>query len=51
VGLAVGTVLPPEPESDGTWLVTDQEPSPGVEVEAGTAVRLWLMEPAEACSA
>ncbi|MET0772309.1 MAG: Stk1 family PASTA domain-containing Ser/Thr kinase [Candidatus Limnocylindrales bacterium] len=49
VGLAVGTVLPPEPESDGAWLVTDQEPSPGVEVETGTEVRLWLVDPAEAC--
>ena len=48
-GLIVGTVLPPEPESDGTWLVTDQEPSAAVEVEAGTRVRLWLIEPTATC--
>jgi serine/threonine-protein kinase len=50
-GLAVGTVLPPEPESDGTWLVRDQEPAVGAEVEPGSAVQLWVMDPVEACPA
>jgi serine/threonine-protein kinase len=49
--LAVGSVLPPEPESDGTWLVNDQEPPPDTEVGPGTAVRLWVTDPAEACPA
>jgi serine/threonine-protein kinase len=48
-GLGVGSVLPPEPESDGTWLVIDQEPPPDTEVGPGTAVSLWLMEPSRAC--
>jgi serine/threonine-protein kinase len=50
-GLAVGTVLPPEPESGGTWLVIDQEPPPDAEVQVGTAVRLWVVDPAEPCPA
>jgi serine/threonine-protein kinase len=48
-GLAMGSVLPPEPESAGTWLVSDQEPPPDTEVEPGTAVRLWVIDPAEGC--
>ncbi|MEZ4596342.1 MAG: Stk1 family PASTA domain-containing Ser/Thr kinase [Chloroflexota bacterium] len=50
-GLAVGTVLPSEPQSDGSWLVTDQEPAAGLEVQPGTVVQLWVIDPAEPCPA
>jgi serine/threonine-protein kinase len=50
-GLVLGTVLPPEPESDGTWLAVDQEPAADAEVAPGTEVRLWVVGPAEPCSA
>jgi serine/threonine-protein kinase len=48
-GLVVGTVLPPEPESDGSWLVRDQEPAVGAELQPGATVQLWLIDPTEAC--
>jgi beta-lactam-binding protein with PASTA domain len=48
-GLTVGSVLPPEPESDGTWLVIDQEPPADTQVGFGTAIRVWVIEPAQAC--
>ena len=48
-GLMVGTVLPPEPESDGAWLVREQEPAAGAEVQPGTVVALWVIDPSEAC--
>src|SRR5690606_554900 len=35
-GLVVGTVLPPEPRSDGSWLVEEQSPTAGTEVPQGT---------------
>jgi serine/threonine-protein kinase len=48
-GLVVGVVLPPEPESAGTWLVIDQEPPADTEVEPGTEVRLWVIDPTGGC--
>ncbi len=48
-GLVVGTVLPPEPQSDGAWLVKEQSPSAGMEVLQGTVIRLWVMDPGEPC--
>jgi serine/threonine-protein kinase len=50
-GLVVGTILPPEPQSDGSWLVMDQEPAAGAEVQPGTVVQLWVIDPAEPCPA
>jgi len=50
-GLVMGTVLPPEPESDGSWLVRDQEPAAGDEVQPGTVVQLWVVDPSEPCPA
>ncbi len=47
--LTLGAVLPPEPQSDGSWLVDEQSPPAGAQVEPGTPVRLWVMSPAEAC--
>lgn len=48
-GLVLGTVLPPEPQSDGAWLVEEQSPSAGTEVQRGTVIRLWVMDPGEPC--
>lgn len=50
-GLVVGTVLPSEPQSDGSWLVMDQEPAAGADVEPGTVIQLWVVDPAEPCPA
>jgi beta-lactam-binding protein with PASTA domain/tRNA A-37 threonylcarbamoyl transferase component Bud32 len=47
--LVVGTVLPPEPQSDGSWLVEEQSPTAGAEVQPGSVVRLWGMDPGDAC--
>lgn len=49
--LTVGTVLPPDPQSDGSWLVMDQDPAAGGEVQPGTAIQLWVIDPAEPCPA
>lgn len=48
-GLVVGNVLPPPPQSDGAWLVEEQSPSAGTEVQRGTVIRLWVMDPGEPC--
>jgi serine/threonine-protein kinase len=49
MGLVTGAIFPPEPRSDGTWLVKDQSPGAGAEVQPGTVVRLWVSDPAEPC--
>ncbi len=35
-GLVLGDIKPDSPESDGSWLVEDQDPAAGAEVEPGT---------------
>jgi beta-lactam-binding protein with PASTA domain len=47
--LVLGTVLPPAPESDGSWLVIDQEPRNGAQSQPGGAVRVWVVEATEDC--
>ena len=37
-GLVLGDVEPGPPESDGSWLVEDQDPAAGAEVQPGTTV-------------
>ena len=49
-GMAMGPVDPPSPQSDGSWLVQDQDPAAGAEVEPGTTVRLQVSDPAEPCT-
>ena len=41
---------PPAPQSDGSWLVQDQDPAAGAEVDPGTTVRLTVTDPAEPCT-
>jgi serine/threonine-protein kinase len=48
-GMTAGAVFPPAPESDGSWLVRDQDPAARAEVQPGTVVRLWVVDPTEAC--
>jgi len=49
-GMAMGQVDPPSPQSDGSWLVQDQDPAAGAEVDPGTKVRLQVSDPAEPCT-
>ncbi len=49
-GMVVGKVVPGSPESDGSWLVQDQDPAPGAEVDQGTTIRLTVTDPAEPCT-
>jgi beta-lactam-binding protein with PASTA domain/tRNA A-37 threonylcarbamoyl transferase component Bud32 len=47
--LVPGTVHPPEPTSDGSWLVKEQSPEAGAEVQPGTVIELWVKDPGAAC--
>ncbi len=49
-GMTLGPVTPGAPQSDGSWLVQDQFPAAGAEVQPGTKVRLTLIDPAEPCT-
>jgi eukaryotic-like serine/threonine-protein kinase len=49
-GMSMGSVDPPSPKSDGSWLVQDQDPAAGAEVEPGTTVHLSVSDPAEPCT-
>lgn len=49
-GMVVGKVVPGSPDSDGSWLVQDQDPAPGAEVDQGTTIRLTVTDPAEPCT-
>ncbi len=49
-GMTLGAVTPSAPQSDGSWVVQDQDPAAGAEVQPGTRVRLQLIDPAEPCS-
>ncbi len=49
-GMVVGQVDPGPPDSDGSWLVQDQDPAAGAEVVPGTSVRLTVTDPAEPCT-
>ncbi len=49
-GMVVGQVDPGQPTSDGSWLVQDQDPAAGAEVDPGTRVRLTVTDPAEPCT-
>ena len=49
-GMVMGAVDPPAPQSDGSWLVQDQDPAAGAEVDPGTTVRVRVSDPAEPCT-
>ncbi len=49
-GMLLGAVTPPAPQSDGSWLVQDQDPAAGAEVDPGTKVKLTVTDPAEPCT-
>ena len=49
-GLVLGRIEPGPPQSDGSWLVEDQQPAAGAEVEPGTMVSLTVTDPAEPCT-
>ena len=49
-GMVIGTVDPPAPPRDGSWLVQAQDPAAGAEVEPGTTVRLTVTDPAQPCT-